>query len=329
MKAVWISKMYFLAVLVLALSVFLGSAIAQAAEQAPTQKEDMGKMSRKLNDPTSNIWALQGEFDYIRNKGDLSNHSTKNQYQFLFQPVLPVPLTTNWKLLTRPVVPIASAPIPRLDSFEDIIGSGSFTSFTFNRNVGLGIKRAGVRSSGWYRKFGLGDITVPLMLSPRKKSPWMLAAGPTLSLPTATDSKLGSGLFEVGPAAVIGYKTKNLTVGTLSQYWWDVAGWGDSNSVSRGSVLYFLYYNIPGPGHWQVGMNPIITYNDKASSGDKWNVPVGITVGKMVKFGKQPAKVQVGVDYSPVYQDNYGERWKFKVMITPVIPALIKEALFH
>ena len=226
MKVVCISKMYFLAVLVLALSVFLGSAIAQAAEQAPAHKEDLGEMSRKLSDPTSNIWALQGEFDYILNKGDLSGHSTKNQYQFLFQPVLPIPLTLNWKLLTRPVVPIASAPIPRLDNnigvrLEDVIGIGSFN---FHRNVGLGTKDAAASSSGWFRKFGLGDIDVPLLLSPRKKSSWILGAGPTLSLPTATDSNLGSGLFEVGPAAVIGYKTKNLTVGALSQYWWDVAG---------------------------------------------------------------------------------------------------------
>ena len=92
-------------------------------------------------------------------------------------------------------------------------------------------------------------------------------------------------------------------------------------------MFYFLYYNIPVSGNWQVGMNPIISYNDKARSGNKWNVPIGITVGKMVKFGKLPVKVQVGADYSLAYQDDYGERWKFKVQITPVIPALVKKAL--
>ncbi len=49
----------------------------------------------------------------------------------------------------------------------------------------------------------------------------------------------------------------------------------------------------------------------------------------MVKFGKQPVKIQASVDYSLAYQDSYGERWKFKVLITPVIPSLIKKALFH
>jgi hypothetical protein len=298
---------------------FSGTAIVQAAEKAPAHKDDMGAMSRKLNDPTSNIWALQLELDYIINKGDVSDHSTKNQYQALFQPVMPIPLTKNWKILTRPVVPIVmSTAIPRLET----------GNFHFHSNAGLGTHGAEGSGLDWLNKAGLGDINLPLMLSPNKKSKLMLAAGPTFSFPTATDSSLGSGLLEVGPALVLGYKKGNFSAVTLSQYWWDVAGWGDSNSVSKGSVLYAAYYNFPGAGHWQVGMNPIISYNDKAKSGNKWNVPVGILVGKMFKFGKLPVKIQAGVDYSLAYQDNYGERWKFKVSITPVIPALIKKALF-
>jgi len=62
-------------------------------------------------------------------------------------------------------------------------------------------------------------------------------------------------------------------------------------------MYYGAFYNFPGAGHWQVGTSPIITYNDKARSENKWNVPVGITVGKMVKFGKLPVKIQAGIDY--------------------------------
>ena len=71
MKSAWIRKIHLLAVLVLALSMFSGPANIQASEQAPAHRNDMGAMSRKLNDPTPDIWALQGEFDYIINKGDL------------------------------------------------------------------------------------------------------------------------------------------------------------------------------------------------------------------------------------------------------------------
>lgn len=204
MKVVRKGKKYLFFVLILVLSVFSGSAIIQAAEQASAHKDDMGAMSRKLNDPTSDIWALQLELDYIINKGELSDHSMKNQYQAIFQPVLPIPITKNFKILTRPVVPIVSTAIPRLD-----VGK-----FNFNRNTGLGTRESAVNSLDWYFKAGLGDIALPVMLSSRKKSSWMLAAGPTFSFPTATDSSLGSGLLEVGPAVVIGYKTKNLTAVT-------------------------------------------------------------------------------------------------------------------
>ena len=67
----------------------------------------------------------------------------------------------------------------------------------------------------------------------------------------------------------------------------------------------------------------------RAVSRNKWNVPIGLNVGKLVKFGKLPVKIQAGADYSLAYQDNYGERWKFKVSFTPVIPSLVKKALFR
>ena len=142
MQTVWMKKLYLLAILVLAFSMFSGQAIVKATEQAPAHKEDLGAMSRKLNDPTSDIWALQGEFDYIINKGKLSDHSTKNQYQFLFQPVLPTPLTENWKILTRPVVPIVSTAIPKLEA----------GSFHFGPSTGLGTHGSGSSALDWYRR---------------------------------------------------------------------------------------------------------------------------------------------------------------------------------
>ena len=49
---------------------------------------------------------------------------------------------------------------------------------------------------------------------------------------------------------------------------------------------------------WQVGTNPTITYDTQASSGDKWNVPLGITVAKTMKLGKRIVKFQLGVEHS-------------------------------
>jgi hypothetical protein len=38
-------------------------------------------------------------------------------------------------------------------------------------------------------------------------------------------------------------------------------------------------------------------------------------------------KIQVGLDYSVVHQRDFGEQWKVKLQITPVIPGLVKKPL--
>jgi hypothetical protein len=60
---------------------------------------------------------------------------------------------------------------------------------------------------------------------------------------------------------------------------------------------------------------------------DRWNVPIGYTAGKRLKIGKLPIKIQLGADYSMVPQDDFGHRWKFKLLISPVIPSIIKKPL--
>jgi hypothetical protein len=91
-------------------------------------------------------------------------------------------------------------------------------------------------------------------------------------------------------------------------------------------VLPFYYYNLPDA--WQIGFNPTMTYNDKATSGNKWNVPVGITVAKTTKVGKLPVKFQLGVEYAVERQDAFGPEWKIKLNVIPVIMSLQKSPFF-
>ncbi len=65
-----------------------------------------------------------------------------------------------------------------------------------------------------------------------------------------------------------------------------------------------------------------------ASSGNQWNVPVGFFVAKIIKIGKVPVKLQLGLDYSVVSQDDFGQKLQLKLNIIPVIPALIKNPIF-
>jgi hypothetical protein len=146
-------------------------------------------------------------------------------------------------------------------------------------------------------------------------------------LPTATTDELGSDKWQAGPALVGVYKTEKITTGALGQYWWSFATQGNNKpDTSNGSILYFYFYNLPDA--WQIGTNPTVTYNDKASSGNKWNVPVGLTVAKTTKIGRLPVKFQFGVQKSVVREDDFGQDWQIKLNIIPVIPALVKNPLF-
>ena len=66
-----------------------------------------------------------------------------------------------------------------------------------------------------------------------------------------------------------------------------------------------------------------------APSPDVWTVPIGLGLGKVVKFGRLPAKIQLAVQYMPVHPRISGQEWNVQVQITPVIPKLIKGVLFQ
>jgi hypothetical protein len=116
-----------------------------------TESDGLADLGAKLGNPLSDVWALFTEFDFNRSEGDLSGGDHKFGSDMLFQPVLPFKLTEDWKLITRPVVPVAlGTPVP--DGIDESQGTASFDY-----------------------KHGLGDIQVPFLLSPNPKpdSHWM------------------------------------------------------------------------------------------------------------------------------------------------------------
>ena len=179
----------------------------------------------------------------------------------------------------------------------------------------------------------VGGDCAPILVAPPTRiagSNWILGAGPTFTLPTSTDTFAGRQQWAMGPAGVFGYKTKKLTIGVFPQYFWGIGSRGDQGSqpdASYGSFLYFMFYSLPNA--WQIGFNPVITYDHKASSDNKWNVPLGLVVAKTTKVGGKPVKFQFGMEYSVVSQDDFGKRFLIKLNVIPVIRSLIKNPIFR
>ena len=67
--------------------------------------EDLQEVGKQLNNPVSSIWNITTQSNMYFEKGNLSS-AYRGQFVFNFQPVLPIPLTENWNLIPRPVIPI-------------------------------------------------------------------------------------------------------------------------------------------------------------------------------------------------------------------------------
>ena len=250
------------------------------------------EIAKQLTNPISSTWSMQIQNNLTLERG--GGHSYRGEYTMNFQPALPFHLTDEWNLIVRPVFNFTST--PRLNP------GGDFS-----------------------RDSGIGQTSVIALLSPSKGSVlWGL--GPTTIIPTTTRDELSQRKYAIGPAGVVLAITDKWVYGIFPQYWWSVSGTSKRREVSQANIQYFLWRSL-GDG-WQLGTAPNIVYNRKASGSNAWQVPVGIGVQKVVKFGKLPVRFTFETQYYVVHTDDFGPRWNLRFAITPVLPALIKQNLF-
>jgi hypothetical protein len=131
--------------LFISLAMFSFTVVSRAFPQTGDGRS-LNEVNKELSDPISSIWALQlQENTYWLNKPD------RNVINFQFQPVLPLALTDDWNLITRPVFQVMNS-TPYLN-----------------------------KSGNLHRVTGFGDTIVATLLSPSAKlaGPWLLGAGPS------------------------------------------------------------------------------------------------------------------------------------------------------
>ena len=131
------------------------------------------------------------------------------------------------------------------------------------------------------------------LLSPANSGNLVLGAGPTAILPTATSGFTGQGKWQLGPSVVVGYLTKKFFIGVFPQQWWSIGGEHgrpDINQMNLQPIATIFF----GDG-WSIGYSGNILADWTAPSRDVWTVPVGLGLGKVVKLGRLPVKIQLAV----------------------------------
>src|SRR5262249_12543206 len=203
-------------------------------------------LAKKTQNPRADLISVpfQNKFNF----GAGSRHETI--WIMNVQPVIPLRLSDNWNLITRTILPIINQP----------------SLFSHPANA-----------------FGMGDLNPTFFLSPAKPGKFIWGAGPTMTLPTASDRLLASGKWSLGPAAVGLFMDGPWVVGALANQQWSLGGWGHKE-VSQLLIQPFVNYNLPRG--WYLTSAPIMTADWEAPSGNQWTVPVGGGGGKLWRVGK-------------------------------------------
>ena len=261
------------------LMILLGLVLVCATPPVWAQHDD-AELAKKTQNPVADLISVP--FQNNVNFG-VGPHDDV-QYILNIQPVIPFKLTEDWNLISRTIVPLIYQP-------ELAPGVGEV--------------------------FGLGDIQESLFLSPAKPGKVIWGVGPIFQFPTATDDSLGQGKWGAGPTAVALTVHGPWVLGALVNNVWSFAGDSDRRDVNQMLLQPFVNYNLPDA--WYVVTAPIITADWEADSDDRWTVPIGAGVGKIVRLGKLPVNAQASAYYNVIRPDNAAE-WQLRIQIQLLFP---------
>ena len=245
-------------------------------------EDETAELARAAQNPVANMYSLPFQNNTNFNWGLGSVEETQNVLNI--QPVLPFTISDDWNVITRTIFPIISQPGP---------------------------------TPGVSRKSGLGDISFTAFLSPKEPGKVIWGVGPALLMPTATDDRLGSDKWGLGPSLVVLGMPGNWVIGALINNIWSVGGSGKED-VNFFFTQWFANYNLDDG--WYLTSAPIITANWKGRSGNKWTVPVGGGVGRIFRIGKlPPMNASVQAYYNAVRPDVVG-RWTLRLQLQLMFP---------
>ena len=223
-----------------------------ATEEKPAAPESEASKTAALAKAAQNPVANLISFPLQNNTNFGIGPYRRAQNVLNIQPVIPFHISEKWNLITRTILPVVWQPNDQ-------------------------------PTQGW---FGFGDLNPSLFLSPAKPGKLIWGVGPAFVLPTATAEQLGQGKFSLGPSVVVLSTPGHWVIGALVNNVWSVAGPHERAVVNQMLLQWFVNYNMKNG--WYMGSSPIATYNWNVGEGDRWTVPFGWSVGRIVRVGKLP-----------------------------------------
>jgi len=162
---------------------------------------------------------------------------------------------------------------------------------------------------------GLGDTTWSVFVVPPSKGKLTWGVGPIFNIPMLSDPPTGTGEWGAGVTGVALVTAGKWVVGALANNVWGIE---DTSKLDKFLFQYFVNYNLPNG--WYVVTAPIITADWNKSGDDRWVIPFGGGIGKLIKIGPQPVNVAAQVYYNAIRPDG-GADWSFRLQAQLLFPA--------
>ncbi len=242
------------------------------------QDKGAQNVAKALANPVASIYSVPFQNNFQFGIGELKGY----KYLLNFQPVIPVSLGKNVNLINRAIIP-----------------------FVFQNNV-----------LGNDRQNGMGDILYTAFLSPAK-SKIIWGIGPAFSIPSATDTLLGTKKLLTGPSVVVLGQPGSWTLGFLANNLWSVAGSNSRSEITSLFVQPFFSYNtLGGLGIGASSENSYDWRGKKITSG-----LIALNLTQVFKFdAKQIASLQLSPLLFYSNEKINKPEWGARIGVTLVFP---------
>ena len=256
-----------------------GIAVGWYAAEAQAQTQASADLAQTLSNPVASLISVPFQFNYDEGYGP---NGDGERLTINVQPVVPLPLSDNWNLISRTIVTLTVQ--------DDVIPGTS--------------------------QNGVGDVLQSVFLSPKAPTAGGLiwGAGPVFLLPTG-GSNLGADQFAAGVTGVALKQSGPWTYGALANHLWDVGGGSGGTDINSTFLQPFLAYTTADA--WTFTLNSESTYDWTA---DDAAVPINAVVSKVITIGRTPVSIGGGVRYWVDSTATGPDDWGARVLITFMYP---------
>lgn len=251
--------------------------------------QDANELAQKLQNPLASITALPIQNNFLTQ----ASQSESLAYNLSFQPIFSTNLE-RFNIIHRAVFGVGYAP-------GILEGLGMLP---------VGAPQDGKIDGSW----GISDLNYSFYYTKLNagKIPWGI--GPSITLPIASDNRLGTGKWSAGISAVIVYQTGKWTFDIVARQTWSFAGDDERADVNQMVINPLIAYNI-GKG-WALSTFPTISVNWDFED-DNLTLPVGGGISKLIFHGKLPVSYQLQY-YSYVVRPGLAPKQEFRLAATLV-----------